>query len=300
MTTSAGTRAVRALAAATLAGTALIAPAVATPALAEEVGSTCEVTGGELTWGVKEGFRSYISGTIANGEWQVSDGASYETPSFTFSGANGRIDATTGEGSISFAGTVLFTGHEGVLNLTIANPTIEFVGDGTARLLLDTRSNNAEGELVIDETQVSFGKIDSVGDLDPAAGELTLSEAPVVLTADGAAAFSGFYSSGEALDPISLSAQLTPCASASDAPTASDEPEATTQPVDDETETAFPWLPVILGALALVVIGVAAGMLIAGRRKGAGADSVSENGSSEISGSSDSEPPLGPDGPEAR
>src|SRR5690606_13834026 len=86
----------------------LLAPAAAitgtpTIAAADEADSTCQVTGGELTWGVKEAFRSYISGAIANGEWTVSDGAGYETPSFSFSEPTGEIDAETGEGSVTFA-----------------------------------------------------------------------------------------------------------------------------------------------------------------------------------------------------
>lgn len=269
MKTTARTRLTAALGAAALSAVALTPVAfAATAASADEPGSACEATGGELTWGVKESFRSYISGTIANGEWQTSDGASYETPEFAFGEANGGIDATTGEGSVSFAGTVLFTGHDGVLNLILANPTIEFVGDGSARLLLDTKSNNAQGELVVDEEQVAVGKIDAVGDVDPSNGSLEVDAAPVVLTAEGAEAFSGFYATGESLDPVSLSVQLGPCASeAGDTPTEAPEESVAEQPVAEESGT--PWLPIAIGAVAIAVIGVTAGMLIAGRRKGA-------------------------------
>jgi len=233
-------------------------------AMAAEPDSSCEVTGGELTWGVKEGFRSYISGTIANGEWTTSDGASYETPSFTFSDPSGEIDATTGKGSASFTGTVNFTGHEGVLNLTLANPTIDFSGDGSARLLLDTKSNNADGDVAIDETRASVGKIGSIGDIDPSSGSVSFTDAETLLTADGAKAFSGFYSSGEELDPVSVDLELGACASGTASPEADDESSTATAPAEAEV----PWLPIIIGAIALVIIVVAAVLLIVGRRKG--------------------------------
>lgn len=238
-----------------------------TPAVADE-GTVCEVTAGQMSWGVKEAFRSYISGTIANGEWTVSDGAGYETPQFTFGSASGDYDTDTGEGSVSFAGTVNFTGHDGVLNLTIANPTIEFAGDGTARLLLDTRSNNADGETAIDSTQVPVGKIENLGAMDPSSGTLTVSDASTVLTAEGAEAFSGFYATGEELDPISLTLEVTPCAAGSTA-AAPDEPSADDAVVPDE-DPGLPWLPIAIGAAALVAIAVAVTLLITGRNRGSG------------------------------
>ncbi len=289
----------RTFGAATLAA-ALLVPAVAVtaavaatpaPASADEPGPTCEVAGGELTWGVKEAFRSYISGTIANGEWTTSDGASYETPSFTFSDAQGEIDADTGEGSISFAGTVNFSGHEGVLNLTIANPTIEFQGDGSAHLLLDTKSNNAEGELVVDNEQVVVGKIGSIGEADPSSGSLTVTDAETILTADGAEAFSGFYATGEKLDPVTFDVQFGPCAAAEASDSASPT-DAEEGPVMAEADDpGVPWLPIAIGALALVVIAVATTLLLAGRKK-SGYDAAVDDTVDGTSDDPESSPPA--------
>jgi len=236
----------------------------ATPAAAADGDANCQVTGGTLTWGVKEAFRSYISGAIANGEWTVSDGASYETPEFSFGEPSGEIDANTGEGSVSFVGTVNFTGHDGVLNLTLANPTIEFVGDGSARLRLDTTSNNAEGKVAIDETQASVGKLNSIGELDPASGSVTVSGAPAILTADGAAAFSGYYSTGEDLDPISLQLELGSCVS--DGSAAANDDETHVIAPAPEAENDVPWLPIIIGGVAVVIIVVAGVLLVVGRK----------------------------------
>jgi hypothetical protein len=226
------------------------------------------VTGGDLSWGVKESFRAYISGTIANGSWEVADGATYETPLFGWSDPTGEIDAETGEGLVSFAGSIHFTGHDGVLDMTLANPSIELKGDGTARLLLDTKSNDAQGELKLDEQQASIAKIEGVGAVDPASGEYSFTDAAAILTSDGATAFGDFYASGDEVDPVTLSVQLGPCEGT--APVADDE-QATDDgliaPAPVEAEQSIPWLPIIIGGVAVLVIGITGGMLIAGRKK---------------------------------
>lgn len=270
---------------AVLAGAAIAVPAPmnplrgqAAPASAAD-GSSCTVTDGTLVWGVKESFRAYISSSIANGEWEASDGATYATPSFTFSDATGAVDAETGAGSISFPGTVRFSGHDGVLNLTISNPTIEFVGDGTGRLRFDARSNDAQGELAIDEKQAVVGRIAELPALDPGEAEhdVELHDITVTLTADGAEAFAGFYPTGEELDPLDLSLTVGPCAAA--AGVAGGTGDASGGGADDAAETApdaadqgeggsdIPWLPIGLGAGALVVIAIAGTLLATGRKR---------------------------------
>lgn len=262
---------------AALAASTLLMPAAANaaPILAEEAASsTCVVTGGELQWGVKEAFRSYISGSIANGEWVVADGAAYETPLFSWSNPVGEIDAKTGEGTVSFTGSIHFSGHENVLNLMLANPSIVFGGDGTAQLLLDTKSNNAQGELVVDEQQAYIGKIERIGQTEPSSGALAFTDASVVLTADGADAFSGFYASGDELDPVALTLQFGPCEGKAGevAPAADHEGgEEEIMPISTEAPAnSIPWLPIIIGGVALVVIGVAIGLLLVGRKKNEG------------------------------
>jgi hypothetical protein len=156
----------------------------------------CAVDDATLTWGFKESFRSYISGTIANGEWTVADGATYETPNFGFSGGTGSYD-----GTIAFAGSIRFTGHGGILDTTVANPELRFDG-GTAKLYLDVRGTTQEGEQ-IDERGVEFATIDLSGHRETDKGKVSIVDAPATLTGDGAVAF-GTYESGEALDPITV------------------------------------------------------------------------------------------------
>lgn len=253
------------LAAAVLASALLAAPAQAAPIVAEEGAAACEVTGGTLSWGLKESFRSYISGSIANGSWEPSDGATYETPEFTWSSATGTIDPDAGTGTVSFTGTVNFTGHDGVLDLTLANPTIEFEGDGEAALMLDARSTDVEGEVTVDEDQVWFAAVTVEDPLAPVDNRLELAAMPAALTNSGANAFAGFYEAEADLDPVSIGLEFGDCASAAAAPA---EEQPAEQPIEAAApEQSIPWIPITIGAIALLVIGVTSGMLIAGRKK---------------------------------
>lgn len=256
-----------------LAVTAALAAALAaapTAANAETEGG-CEITDGALSWGVKESFRAYISGSIANGEWKTADGATYETPDFQWTGGTGALDPETGVGSVSFTGTVHFTGHDGVLDLTLANPTIAFEGDGGAALLLDAKSTDMEGDVAVDTEQEWVGEVVTGEELAPADGTLALEEAPTTLTDSGAKAFAGFYEGGIDLDPVSLTLEMPDCAAAAEpTETAAAEPEdeneaASAAPAAAEDDD-IPWLPIGLGAVALLVIGVTVGVLIGGRR----------------------------------
>ena len=87
----------------------------------------------------------------------ISTAPTYETPEFVWTGATGSFDPESGTGSVSFAGTVNFTGHDGVLDLTLGEPDDRVRGQGTAALLLDARSNDMEGEVAVDTEQEWVG-----------------------------------------------------------------------------------------------------------------------------------------------
>ena len=244
--------------------------ASAAPHVAQETAAGCEVSGGTLSWGLKESFRSYISGSIANGTWETSEGAEYETPNFQWGGASGNIDPETGTGAVSFTGTVHFTGHDGVLDLTLANPTIEFEGDGKAALLLDAKSTDMEGELAVDEQQEWVGDLTVESEVVPSDDALELADMPAELTNSGAGAFAGFYEAGVELDPVSVNLEFSGCdASAAPASTpaepSAEQDDAETQPVMAPAQ-GIPWLPIGIGGVALLVIGFTVGMLVGGRK----------------------------------
>ena len=195
---------------------------------------SCLVEGGDITWGFKESFRSYISGSIANGEWTVAEGATYETPSFGFSGASGTYNPASAAGRLDFTGAITFTGHGGVLNTTVANPSIRLDDAKTAYLLLDVTGTTQEGKPVSTKA-VEFARLDlSVATIRRDASRVTMTDVPAELTTDGSVAF-GTYGPGEALDPVTLSFTTPDC-------------DLKPLPID-----WLPWALASLGAIAAVI-----------------------------------------------
>lgn len=95
MPTVASVPAVAAVPAAVPAGTRTAAPDA----------SGCTVTSATLSWGFKESFRSYISGSIAHGSWEALDGASYAAPVFIWDDGAGEFSADADAATVAFAGS---------------------------------------------------------------------------------------------------------------------------------------------------------------------------------------------------
>ena len=226
----------------------------AAPAAAQAPG--CEVDAATLTWGFKESFRAYIDGSIANGEWTVADGATYETPAFGFAAEDGRLDPRVMQGSVDFPGSVRFTGHGGILDTTIANPALLFRADGKAFLLLDVRGVTMEGDDVAMASTL-FVELDLTGqDLAPVDGIVTLDEVPTTLTADGALAFPN-YPAGEAFDPVSATIDVGADCDLSGLPIGGDA---------YDPEPASGVLPLVIGG-AVVALLVGITLFFARRRR---------------------------------
>lgn len=250
-----------------VAALALIGPAApaatASSVTASDAGA-CEVVAGELSWGFKESFRAYISGSIAHGEWTTFDGASYETPKFSWTGATGSFDADTSSGGVSLTGGIRFTGHDGLLDTTVSNPTLLLAADGTARLLVDLTSVSMEDALAgaADSAQ-TFSQLPLVS-LDLAASPLQVTDegvsatdVPTAITQEGFEAF-GSYEPGTAFDPVTfaLALECADPAPASSAP-ASPAPEASAVAGSDAepaSTMSTAWLPWTLSAVALAVM----------------------------------------------
>lgn len=170
----------------------------------------CTVTAAGLEWGIKESFRAYISGTIANGAWETAGGATYETPVFRWTDAVGTIEAATGLGEVAFVGSVRFTGHGGLLDVTIADPVLRFHG-ADVEILADIAATDPSGAQVADAQRVPVATAritPSVVRWAPGAVNAWEAIGDVTLLETGAVAFGGFYPAGEALDPLALSVTL--------------------------------------------------------------------------------------------
>lgn len=190
-----------------------ISPASLAAAVAENEGGTkCPLAKASLEWGFKESFRSYISGTIANGDWTVADGAGYETPNFQWTRATGNASAPE-KATVDFTGTVRFSGHNGALNTTIANPSL-VIADDKATLKLDVTGASREVAMAgqtSSETRsgIAFASVNLSG-IKRDDNTWTATAAPTTLTSAGHAAFDS-YEAGTALDPITFSVTFDDC-----------------------------------------------------------------------------------------
>ncbi|MCS0638946.1 HtaA domain-containing protein [Streptomyces sp. LP05-1] len=186
------------------------------------------VRGGRLDWGIKSSFQSYVTGPIAHGNFSLTGGAATVGGSqFRFHSARGSYDPATGAFEAAFGGGVHFTGHRkpdggNELDLTISRPRVRISG-GSGTLYADMVSRARGSGRFTTTSQVPFASLNLSGiDMRGGGSPVALSTVPAALTADGAKAFAGYYTAGTALDPVSLSVDVTaPAGPSSSAPSPS-------------------------------------------------------------------------------
>lgn len=162
-----------------------------------------KVASADLGWGVRDSFRNYIRGGIANGSWDLN-GTTYANNAFQW--AKGTGSFKDGKGSISFTGSVHFTGHHGILDTTISNPRLEINGK-TAVLYATMVGNDMDGKSH-NYGEVALLNVDVSG-LQVSGDKISISGAGTTITAEGAKAFAGFYEAGKDMAPLSFSASLS-------------------------------------------------------------------------------------------
>lgn len=162
-----------------------------------------KVSSADLGWGVRDSFRNYIRGGIANGSWNLN-GTTYSNNAFQWSKGTGSFK--DGKGSISFTGSVHFTGHHGILDTTISNPRLEINGK-TAVLYATVVGNDMDGKSQ-NYGEVALLNVDVSG-LQVSGDKISISGAGTTITAEGAKAFAGFYEAGKDMAPLSFSASLS-------------------------------------------------------------------------------------------
>ncbi len=183
--------------------------AAAPPGLAVAVPTDCVVTDAAFTWGFKESFRAYISGSIANGDWTTEGGIGYETPVFTSDVLAGQVALAPLSGELAVDGAMRFTGHEGILDTTISNVRLKLVDAQLLELVVDLRGTTQEF-VEVDTADVLFATGDIAAAQWSVEGDgLLITGIPLVLTAQGAEAF-GTYPEGEPLDPLDLRLTTAP------------------------------------------------------------------------------------------
>ncbi|MFJ1645413.1 HtaA domain-containing protein [Streptomyces sp. NPDC088258] len=170
------------------------------------------IVDGNLDWGLKESFRSYVVGPIAHGKVVLGDGATQSGGVYRFPEGTGDFDADAQTLDAAFGGKVRFVGHETdgayLLDLNLSGLEVK-VKDGKGVLYADISTKDKATGKVARSAGVPFATLDvPSGDLKAEDGVLTLAAIPATLTGDGAKAFSGMYTEGTALDPLTLAVSL--------------------------------------------------------------------------------------------
>lgn len=177
-------------------------PVTRTREVQEQSASDGTIKSANLGWGVRDSFRNYVRGGIANGSWELN-GTSYSSDAFNWSNGTGTFKG--GKSSISFSGSVRFTGHHGILDTTIANPRLEI--NGNSGTLYATMTSNDPSGKATNYGEVALLKVDLSG-LQSSADAVSVNGAATTLTAEGAKAFAGFYEAGKDMAPLSFSAAI--------------------------------------------------------------------------------------------
>lgn len=251
-------------------------PATSEPRKTDPVGKvadqeTCvaqEVTG-TLEWGVRQSFRNYISGGIAKGKWELAGGAAESGAGFTWGSGSGEVNSKDIVGVVNFPGSVHFTGHKGVLDFKISNVRIVLEGTDSGALVADLDYSNMDGKKFSTEN-LRFAELSYA--VNASGNSLSITDATVTLTANGATAFAGFYEPGTVLDPISMTLSLGDQVACSDT-TASAESAGSTAAGDNGkggkkdklAETgAEAFAP--LGALSTLLLLAGVGLMVVNQR----------------------------------
>lgn len=206
---------------------ALTLPTVASAADATDTcdpaDATYAVEGGTIEWGFKQSFRSYFFGNFAHGVFTPSEGVSFVGEQ---AGADGRVVWPVTSGTVDSAiaatatgsGEANFKAHDGALNTTLSNPTIEINGtEGVLKLDYEGYEFDIAGgtPVPLTGTQVVAATFDLEAAPDfHSGGTATLTSGPSTIGDDFVEVFSN-YPSGSELDPVTAS--LTVTSSCSDA-----------------------------------------------------------------------------------
>ena len=148
-------------------------------------------TAGSLVWGVKASWRSYITG-IAAGSISVAGGANGTGSGYSFPQSAATLDPA-GLGSAAYRGSVTFRGHDGALDVRLADPVVRLTSATSGVLSVSTYG----GRVDLATLALSAGSRQVDG-----TGAIVYSGVPVTLTAAGSTAFGGQYAAGTAFDPI--------------------------------------------------------------------------------------------------
>lgn len=237
-------------------------PAAESPGASQAPQGAGAFTDAAVDWGVRRTFREYVSGSIGQGKWELTEGAQDGGALFRFPQGKGAYDAAQGTLDAAFAGSVHFTGAH--LDLKLGKVGVK-VENGKGVLSADVTTGGQT------KNAVPLVEFDAKG-LKAEGGLATLTEAPATLTEGGAQAFNAMYKAGTEMDPVSLAVALDGAAKLPALPnlgsTATPAAPATPAPAAaaNAAQTSNTGLYAALAVAVLVLAGGAAFLVVRGRR----------------------------------
>ncbi|GAA2421047.1 HtaA domain-containing protein [Streptomyces pulveraceus] len=207
-----------------------------------------------VDWGVRRTFREYVTGSIGKGKWTLADGAQDGGALFRFPRGKGTYDPEKRSLDAGFAGSVRFTGADG-LDLELSSVAVE-VKAGKGTLSADVHSDGDRREAV---PLITF----TAKDFAPKDGLAVLTEAPTTLTADGAKAFGSLYRAGTAMDPVSLAVAVDAGAELPALPDLGSAADPSSEPSAPATEKATPAAAAAADSSTGLYLGLGGGVLVA-------------------------------------
>ena len=145
----------------------------------------------ELHWSVKDSLIAYIS-RLEDGVLEALEPATRTEAGFTFvlNEVASDFNPETHTGVLQFLGTAHFTGHWGMMNITIKDPRVELTsGNGVLSI--------AQGGILSPEVHIPFAQVNVV----PGSHPLMFTAA---LTAEGRGVMGEQYTVGQELSPLTL------------------------------------------------------------------------------------------------
>src|SRR5699024_762860 len=157
----------------------------------------------------------------------------FDGDAFTFSDGSGAGDSADGTALVAYPGTISFTAHEGLLDLTVSDLRLRIDTPTTGAIVATMVSRSLEtGQYetfnAIDQAEVTLSGAEE------AQRALRRSDAPDTLTQEGGGGLGRFYEAGTALDPVS--AEITFTSTEEDVtPPPPGDPQVPTTPGGSET-----------------------------------------------------------------
>ncbi|MET7777329.1 HtaA domain-containing protein [Streptomyces mirabilis] len=208
-----------------LALAAAVAVALGAAALAVPHASAAEapLKDYELTWGIKQSYRAYVTG-MAAGTFTPTDGATQaaDNGAFTFTGGTGSYDSTTHAVKLGFAGSLKIASAAHHFELTLSD--VRFDG-GAAEITADVTSNGTT------QNDVPLADVTVTREMTGMTTTLT-KEAATVL---GSASYEG-----AAGDPLTVTQKVTQSPTPTGSNSTSPAPSSTPTPTSTGSGTPSP------------------------------------------------------------